>query len=233
MPRQFEESTYKEILPPVERAVSTLSVASVETDFIAAVYEKIGSVYDVFFGLPLHKGRLESIGRLNLSARDRVLEVGVGTGINVSLYPPDCSVTAIDLSRPMLEKAERRIKKCGLTNVKLIQMDAEALTFPDNTFDVVYAPYTISVVSDPVKVAHEMRRVCRPGGRFVFLNHFLSSNRIGARLERFISPVTVHLGFKADLDLLLFLKEAGLKPVSIEKVNIPRLWSLVTCSKDR
>lgn len=132
----------------------------------------------------------------------------------------------------MLEKAERRIKRWQLNNVQLLQMDAEALTFPDNTFDVVYAPYTISAVSDPVKVVHEMRRVCRPGGRFAFLNHFLSSNRIGARLERFISPVTVHLGFKADLDLPMFLEEAGLDPVSIEKVNIPRLWSLVTCSKD-
>ena len=232
MPQQLEESTYKEIVPSVERAARTLSVASVETDFVAGVYEKIGSVYDVLFGLPLHKGRVESIEHLNLSAEERILEVGVGTGINVSLYPSDCSVTAIDLSRAMLEKAERRIKKCGLTNIQLLQMDAEALTFPDNTFDVVYAPYTLSVVSDPVQVAREMRRVCRPGGRFVFLNHFLSSNRIGARLERFISPVTVHLGFKADLDLLVFLNEAGLKPVSVEKVNIPRLWSLVTCFKD-
>jgi len=77
-----------------------------------------------------------------------------------------------------------------------------------------------------------MRRVCRPGGRFVFLNHFMSRSRLGAKIERWISPVTVHLGFKADLDLPAFLAQAGLEPVSIEKVNIPRIWSLVTCIKD-
>ena len=226
-----EESVFKTNLPPVETETRRLSVTSVETDFVAGVYEKIGSFYDVLFGVPLHKGRVESIERLRLSSGDRVLEIGVGTGINVSLYPRGCDVTAIDLSAAMLEQAARRVARHRLNNVCLLQMDAETLTFPDDSFDVVYAPYTISVVSDPVKVVHEMRRVCRPGGRFVFLSHFLSSNPIGARFERFISPATVHLGFKADLDLPAFLQEAGLKPDSIEKVNIPRLWSLVTCSK--
>ncbi|MBM62263.1 MAG: SAM-dependent methyltransferase [Acidobacteria bacterium] len=226
-----EELVCKTNLPPVETETRRLSVTSVETDFVAGVYEKIGSFYDVLFGVPLHKGRVESVERLRLSSGDRVLEIGVGTGINVSLYPRDCDVTAIDLSAAMLEKAARRVARHRLSNVSLLQMDAETLTFPDDSFDIVYAPYTISVVSDPVKVVHEMRRVCRPGGRFVFLSHFLSSNPIGARFERFISPATVHLGFKADLDLPAFLQEAGLKPDSIEKVNIPRLWSLVTCSK--
>ena len=226
-----EESVCKTNLSPVETETRRLSVTSVETDFVAGVYEKIGSFYDVLFGVPLHKGRVESVERLRLSSGDRVLEIGVGTGINVSLYPRDCDVTAIDLSAAMLEKAARRVARHRLSNVSLLQMDAETLTFPDDSFDIVYAPYTISVVSDPVKVVHEMRRVCRPGGRFVFLSHFLSSNPIGARFERFISPATVHLGFKADLDLPAFLQEAGLKPDSIEKVNIPRLWSLVTCSK--
>ena len=119
-----------------------------------------------------------------------------------------------------------------MTHVRLLQMDAEALKFPDDSFDIVYAPYTISVVSDPIRTVHEMRRVCRPGGRFVFLNHFMSGSRLGARIERWISPVTVHLGFKADLDLPAFLAQAGLEPISIEKVNIPRIWSLVTCIKD-
>jgi phosphatidylethanolamine/phosphatidyl-N-methylethanolamine N-methyltransferase len=111
-------------------------------------------------------------------------------------------------------------------------MDAANLKFADDTFDIVYAPYVISVVPDPVSVAREMRRVCRPGGRIVILNHFRSSNRIGAWLERAISPFTVHVGFKSDLDLPGFLAQAELKPVSIEKVNHPRIWSLVTCIKD-
>jgi len=111
-------------------------------------------------------------------------------------------------------------------------MDAANLKFADDTFDIVYAPYVISVVPDPVSVAREMHRVCRPGGRIIVLNHFRSSNRMGAWLERLISPLTVHVGFKSDLDLPGFLAQAELKPVSIQKVNVPRIWSLVTCIKE-
>jgi phosphatidylethanolamine/phosphatidyl-N-methylethanolamine N-methyltransferase len=116
--------------------------------------------------------------------------------------------------------------------MRLLQMDAGDLKFADDSFDIVYAPYLISVVPDPVKVAQEMSRVCRPGGRVIFLNHFLSPNPILSRLERLISPYTIHIGFKADLDMPAFLAQASLEPISIEKVNIPRLWSLVTCVKD-
>ena len=232
MSPQLPDSDPKKVVVPPDAATRALSVASVDTDFVEEVYEKIASVYDFTFGPTLHAGRVESIGLLGISPGDRVLEVGVGTGINAVLYPRDCKVTGIDLSASMLEKAERRIARRRMTHVRLLQMDAEALKFPDDSFDIVYAPYTISVVSDPIRTVHEMRRVCRPGGRFVFLNHFMSGSRLGARIERWISPVTVHLGFKADLDLPAFLTQAGLEPISIEKVNIPRIWSLVTCIKD-
>ncbi|MBL8143984.1 MAG: SAM-dependent methyltransferase, partial [Acidobacteria bacterium] len=79
--------------------------------------------------------------------------------------------------------------------------------------------------------AREMSRVCKKGGRIIFLNHFRSPNPVLSRAERMISPMTIHIGFKADLDLPGFLAQAGLVPVSIEKVNIPRIWSLVTCVK--
>ena len=150
----------------------------------------------------------------------------------MSLYPSDAKITGIDYTASMLEKARERVAKKGMRNTRLLQMDAADLKVPDDSFDIVYAPYLISVVPDPVKVAQEMRRVCRPGGRIIFLNHFLSPNAILSRLERLISPMTIHIGFKSDLDLPAFLAQADLHPVSIEKVNIPRLWSLVTCVKD-
>jgi phosphatidylethanolamine/phosphatidyl-N-methylethanolamine N-methyltransferase len=108
-------------------------------------------------------------------------------------------------------------------------MDAADLKFADASFDIVYAPYLISVVPDPVAVVREMRRVCRLGGRIILLNHFRSPNALLAWIERAISPFTVHIGFKSDLDLTAFLTQADLQPVSIEKVNVPRIWSLVTC----
>jgi phosphatidylethanolamine/phosphatidyl-N-methylethanolamine N-methyltransferase len=214
-----------------DAATRALSVAAVENDFVARVYENIAWAYDLIFGPSLHPGRVQAIQRMGIASGDRVLEVGVGTGINASLYPRDCAVTGIDLSAPMLEKARDRILRKGIRNVRLLEMDAADLKFSDDTFDIVYAPYLISVVPDPVAVVREMHRVCRPGGRIIVLNHFRSANPALAWIERGISPFTVHIGFKSDLDLPAFLAQADLKPVSIEKVNVPRIWSLVTCVK--
>jgi phosphatidylethanolamine/phosphatidyl-N-methylethanolamine N-methyltransferase len=209
-----------------------LSVTAVENDFVEGVYDKLAKVYDLFFGPTLHPGRLQAIQRMNIQPGERVLEVGVGTGINLSLYPTDCQVTGIDFSSSMLEKARERVTRKDIRRVRLLQMDAADLKFADGSFDIVYAPYLISVVPDPVKVAQEMHRVCRPGGRIIFLNHFLSPNPLLSRLERAISPLTIHIGFKSDLDLPAFLTQADLQPISIEKVNIPKIWSLVTSVKD-
>ncbi len=215
-----------------DAATRALSVTVVENAFVNRVYENLAWFYDFTFGPALHPGRVDSIQRMAIKPGDRVLEVGVGTGINAVLYPRDCTVTGVDLSSSMLEKAHERIARKGVRNVRLLEMDAANLKFADDSFDIVYAPYVISVVPDPVAVTREMRRVCRPGGRIIILNHFRSKSRVGAWLERMIAPFTLYLGFKSDLDLPAFLVQAELKPVSIEKVNIPRIWSLVTCVKD-
>src|SRR3954466_6557736 len=214
-------STESEEIVGSDAATRALSVTVVENDFVARVYENIAWGYDLVFGPTLHPGRVDAIKRMGIKAGDRVLEVGVGTGINAPLYPPDCAVTGVDFSSSMLEKARERVARKGVRNVRLLQMDAANLKFADDTFDIVYAPYVISVVPDPVAVTREMVRVCRPGGKIVILNHFRSKSRIGASLERMISPVTRYIGFKADLDLPAFLVQAGLKPVSIDKVNFP------------
>jgi phosphatidylethanolamine/phosphatidyl-N-methylethanolamine N-methyltransferase len=218
--------------PASDLASRDLSVASYENAFVEAVYDKIAKAYDWTFGPTLHPGRLTAIQRMGIQPGDRILEVGVGTGINLGLYPKDCTVTGIDYSEQMLEKARERVERKDIRNARLLQMDGADLKFAENSFDIVYAPYVISVVPDPVKVAREMERVCRPGGRIIILNHFLSPNTLMSRVERMISPATIHIGFKADLDLPAFLAQADLDPVSIEKVNVPRWWSLVTCIKD-
>ena len=220
------------VLTPPDASSEALSVTSVENDFVEGVYSKIASWYDLFFGPTLHAGRIEAIRRLPIQPGHKILEVGIGTGINAALYPRDCFVTGIDFSASMLEKAGRRIAAQGVDNVELMRMDAGCLEFEDESFDIVYAPYVISVVSDPVRVAREMHRVCRVGGHIVVLNHFRSENPILSRAERMISPLTVHIGFKSDLDLPGFLAQAEFNPISIEKVNIPRMWTLVTCRKE-
>lgn len=215
-----------------DAATRALSTTTVGTDFVEKVYQNIAQVYDYTYGPTLHPGRLEAIKKMRIRPGTEILEVGVGTGINLSLYPKQTKVVGIDLSSKMLDKARKRIEEKGLTHCDLVEMDATKLSFADNSFDVVYAPYVISVVPDPVAVAREMYRVCRPGGRVVILNHFKSANPIMSKIETAISPMTVHIGFTADLDLPAFLRQADLTPVSIEKVNVPKIWSLITVVKD-
>src|SRR5438132_14214854 len=97
-----------------DAATRALSAAVVENDFVARVYEKISSVYDFTFGPTLHPGRLDAIQRMGIRKGDRVLEVGVGTGINAALYPRDCHITGIDLSSSMSEKARERLQRKGV-----------------------------------------------------------------------------------------------------------------------
>lgn len=229
----FDQQSPQDSTIAGDAATRALSVTEVDNDFVDRVYDKVSKVYDMVFGPTLHPGRVQAIRRMEAVMRPgtKILEVGVGTGINASLYPSDCQVTGIDFSGSMLEKAHERIDRKGIRNMRLLQMDAADLKFADDSFDVVYAPYLISVVPDPVRVAQEMRRVCKPDGRVVFLNHFKSPNPILSKAERAISPFTIHIGFKADLDLPAFLAQANLTALSIEKVNIPRIWSLVTCTK--
>src|SRR5690606_28671557 len=132
-----------------------LSVAAVENAFVEGVYDKIAKTYDWTFGPTLHPGRLTAIQRMGIQPGDRVLEVGVGTGINLGLYPKGCEVTGIDFSEQMLEKARERVARKQIRNARLLQMDAADLKFADSSFDIVYAPYVISVVPDPVTVARE------------------------------------------------------------------------------
>ncbi|HEX3703074.1 MAG TPA: methyltransferase domain-containing protein, partial [Vicinamibacterales bacterium] len=105
-----------------DAATRALSVTVVENDFVNRVYENLAWFYDFTFGPALHPGRVDAIRRMAIKPGSRVLEVGVGTGINAVLYPRDCIVTGVDLSSSMLEKAHGRIARKGVRNVRLLEM---------------------------------------------------------------------------------------------------------------
>jgi phosphatidylethanolamine/phosphatidyl-N-methylethanolamine N-methyltransferase len=200
---------------------------------VKRAYAILTPVYDILFNKIFHSGRVAAINLLEIKPGHRVLEIGVGTGLNLPLYPGDCNVTGIDISAEMLQKARERSKELGLTNVTLGLMDASNLDFPDDTFDHVLATYVISAVPDPVKTLLEMRRVCRPKGHLVILNHFRSENPILGAVEWMLAPICTRIGFKTDLKLKPLLEKATLSPDQVHRINVMMMngWRLVRCIK--
>jgi phosphatidylethanolamine/phosphatidyl-N-methylethanolamine N-methyltransferase len=200
---------------------------------VKRAYAILTPVYDILFNKIFHSGRVAAIDLLEIKPGDRVLEIGIGTGLNLPLYPRDCSVTGVDISGEMLQKARVRAKELGLTGVTLGVMDASNLEFPESTFDHVLATYVISAVPDPVKTLLEMRRVCKPNGHLVMLNHFRSENPILGAVEWMLAPVCTRIGFKTDLKLKPLLDKAALLPDQIHRINVMMMngWRLVRCVK--
>jgi len=198
---------------------------------VNATYAKLAPLYDVVYGALLQPGRRRAMTRLAAGAGERILEVGVGTGLTIHRYPAECRVTAIDVSGPMLRRAAARKDRRALAHVQLSRMDAMHLAFADATFDAVYVPYLLNVVPDPVRAVREIARVCRPGGRVVLLNHFdrtheaQAVDRIIGRLARMISDVNWRLPLEP------VLAAAGLDAISIEPVNVPKVSAVVVCAR--
>lgn len=196
---------------------------------INRAYAILSPVYDFLFDKIFYPGRVAAVDLLEIKSGDRVLEVGVGTGLNLPLYPRDCDVTGVDISVEMLRKAEERICTYGVTNAKLMVMDASKLEFPDNSFDRVIATYVISAVPDPVNTLLEMRRVCKPSGHLVILNHFKSDNPIIGMFEKILAPVCTKIGFNTELKLMPLLERVALAPEQLHRVNLMNGWRLVRC----
>ncbi|PWT74553.1 MAG: SAM-dependent methyltransferase [Proteobacteria bacterium] len=196
---------------------------------IERVYGNYAGVYDKVFGRIFQQSRETAVRRLRLDSDERILEVGVGTGLSLPLYPSHCEVVGIDFCASMLGEARQRVERLGLNRSELFQMDAGSMTFADDSFDTVVAMYVMTVVPDPRKVLAEMIRVCRPGGRILILNHFRNGNRIIGTLERALSPLCQHIGFRTDLTLEQVLDGAPVAVTSQQRVNPLRMWYLVEC----
>jgi len=196
---------------------------------VERVYSSYAKVYDHIFGKIFHDGREHAVRHLELSPGDRVLEVGVGTGLGLPFYPRSCEIVGIDLSDGMLDKCRERLEIYRLRHVKVMRMDAGAMEFADNSFDAVMAAYVVTAVPDYRKVMLEMIRVCKPGGRIILLNHFSNGNPLIAAIEKVISPLCKQLGWRTDLSLASVLDGTHLTVIHKQKVNPFRIWHLVKC----
>jgi phosphatidylethanolamine/phosphatidyl-N-methylethanolamine N-methyltransferase len=197
------------------------------TEYTERVYNLYSAVYDFIFGPSLESGRKVAVDLLNPRPYERILEVGVGTGLSIPYFPRGTAVVGVDLSKKMLEVCERKLEKLGRSDVELHAMDATHLDFPEASFDGAIALYCMSCVEKPVQVLLEMKRVVRPGGRVVFMNHFQSQNRFFALLEKGISPLAKRLGFRTDLELPPLLRAAGMTAAEIRKADPFGLYKAV------
>lgn len=188
---------------------------------IKARYDRISPYYDLM-ELPLEKLLFSRWRRRVFDALEgnSILEVGVGTGKNLDFYPADKSITAIDFSKEMLEKARRKARKKGL-KADLEHMDVEDLQFDDQSFDTVLATFVFCSVGDPIKGLQELKRVCKRNGKVILLEHVRPATKLLGRVFDLLSPVTVKLiGANINRNTVLNMRMAGLH--IIEEKNLFR-----------
>lgn len=197
--------------PERQEVVPTSSVDEGATALTRRRYDRIAPVYDLLewmMELRFRGWRRELWG---LVEGDQILELGVGTGKNVRYHPADKDITAIDLSERMLARARRRAVKLG-SNVRLEVADAQALPFDDASFDAVVATFLFCSVPDPVLGLQEARRVLRPGGRLLLLEHVISELPVLRTLMRWFDPIPFHIwGAHIDRDTVANARRAGLR----------------------
>jgi phosphatidylethanolamine/phosphatidyl-N-methylethanolamine N-methyltransferase len=182
--------------------------AALDADAVRAAYRRWAGVYDAAFGGISGWGRRRALSAVNrLPGRD-VLEVGVGTGLALPYYRADKRIVGIDLSAEMLARARDRVARQRLSNVTaLLEMDAEATSFAAASFDIAVAMFVASVVPHPRRLLAEIRRVVRPGGHILFVNHFAAESGPRWWVERALAPASRKLGWHPDFSFEALLSD--------------------------
>lgn len=213
---------------------SALQMAALDLDSIQKVYNRYSGVYDFYFGRVFEEGRQEAVKALESQAGERILEVGVGTGLSLPLYPDSVELYGIDISADMLARAKRLSQEKSLKHVKdLSVMNAQEMRYPDSYFDKVVAMYVATVVPDPVAFVNEIRRVTKVGGRIVIVNHFQNPKTLYGKFANLFIPVSRFIGFHPNVTLQKFTDKTGLKIVSKKPVNLFKQWTVVVSENDK
>jgi len=201
------------------------------TEKIRKRYDRASKFYDIFEQpmeiMSLKKWRLE----VTKGLKGKVLEVGVGTGKNIPYYPEDIDITAIDFSEKMLAKAREKSSQFN-KNVKLIHMDAQNMNFPDNTFDIVFTTCVFCSVPDPVKGLKEIRRVCKPDGKIIMIEHVRSEKKIMGIVMDIFNPLTVNLyGANINRETVKNVKIAGFTEIDVTNLTSDIIKKIVIYNK--
>lgn len=173
-------------------------VSDITNNDVTDAYARWAPVYDLVFTAVMKPGRKAAAAAIN-RLDGRVLDVGVGTGLELPMFKPQLKITGIDLSEPMLVVARKRVADAGLKNIEaLTAMDAMNISFPDGSFDAAVAPYVLTTVPDPARLLDEMIRVVRPGGEIVLVNHIGAERGLVAGIERWLGKRGARLGWRPE-----------------------------------
>lgn len=209
--------------PGPRDAVAEVSITRAQVE---RSYRRYAPIYDLLFGASLGPGRAAMTKLVSRLAVERVLEVGVGTGLTLAQYPATAHVTGVDVSIDMLANAQRRVRPEDAGRIDLLAMDAEAMDFDDASFDCVTLPYVLSVTPNPDRLVAEVCRVCRPGGHIVIVNHF-SGQHQWRSIEVLLRPLASWLGFRTEFSLEQHVLRQPWQVLSIEPVNLLSLSRLI------
>jgi len=200
---------------------------------VREAYRRWAGVYDSVFGLVSKPGRMRAVAAINALPAERILEVGVGTGLALPHYAAGKRVTGIDLSPDMLAVAEKRVRAGLAATVEgLHEMDAEATAFADASFDAAVAMFVASVVPNPRRLMAEMRRVVRPGGTILLVNHFLAPPGIRRGIERAMAPFSRLLGWHPDFAMESVLSPGQMAAARLQPCPPFGIFTLVTLPRD-
>lgn len=205
------------------------SRSALDAEAVKVAYRRWAAVYDTVFGGISAFGRRKAVEAVNNLPGTKVLEVGVGTGLALPHYTKDKRITGIDLSGDMLARARERVQREQLGNVEaLLEMDAEETCFDDASFDIAVAMFVASVVPHPRKLFRELKRVVKPGGHILFVNHFLAPSGMRGVVERGMARASRSLGWHPDFAMESLLPPQDIARARIQPVPPAGLFTLVT-----
>ena len=209
-------------MPFVHEAVIKTPHTALDADAVRVAYRRWAGVYDVLFGGISGPARRRAVAAVNKLPGRRVLEVGVGTGLALPHYQRSKRITGIDLSAEMLAHARERVRSHSLGHVQsLLEVDAEQTGFETGSFDIAVAMFVASVVPHPRRLLDEMRRVVRPGGHLLFINHFAAERGPRWWAERALAPASRKIGWHPD-----FARGALFPPEELAAAQFTPVWPL-------
>ncbi len=201
---------------------------------ISIVYNNYSYFYDLVFNRTLNQGRRKAIKLMNIKPNEKIIEIGVGTGLSFKYYPQqfEIEITGIDLSEKMLTKADRQRSKHKNIDITLQQMDGENTSFENDSFDKVVIMYTYSVTPNPEKLLSEALRICHPMGSIYIINHFshFKKNRLSL-MENAVSTFSNFIGFRSDFSYKKYIVELDLDIESVSSANIFSLTKILQIEK--